>query len=65
MIVLNGARQVRAFSSTRRAGVSYHDLPTPAVAAILARHAPAAAWINSFYWRLFGGEMLVLLELWS
>lgn len=29
----------------------------PAVAAILARHAPAAARLNSFYWRLFGGEV--------
>jgi hypothetical protein len=28
----------------------------PAVAAILARHAPAAAKMNSFYWRLFGGD---------
>lgn len=29
----------------------------PAVAAILARHAPAAARMNSFYWRLFGGDV--------
>lgn len=29
----------------------------PAVAAILARHAPAAAMMNSFYWRLFDGEV--------
>lgn len=32
------------------------DVP-PAVAAILARHAPAAARMNGFYWRLFGGEV--------
>lgn len=32
------------------------DVP-PAVAAILARHAPAAAKMNSFYWRLFDGDM--------
>jgi len=32
------------------------DVP-PAVAAILARHAPAAARMNSFYWRLFGGDV--------
>jgi hypothetical protein len=32
------------------------DVP-PAVAAILARHAPAAARMNSFYWRLFDGEV--------
>jgi len=29
----------------------------PAVAAILARHAPAAARMNSFYWKLFGGDV--------
>lgn len=32
------------------------DVP-PAVAAILTRHAPAAARLNSFYWQLFGGDM--------
>ncbi|MFG1642213.1 serine/threonine protein phosphatase [Amycolatopsis sp. NPDC049252] len=32
------------------------DVP-PAVAAILARHAPAAAKMNAFYWRLFDGEI--------
>lgn len=32
------------------------DVP-PAVAAILTRHAPAAAIMNSFYWRLFDGEV--------
>lgn len=31
------------------------DVP-PAVAAILARHAPVAARMNGFYWRLFAGE---------
>jgi hypothetical protein len=30
----------------------------PAVAAIIARHAPSAATLNSFYWRLFGGDVL-------
>ncbi|WP_326564231.1 hypothetical protein [Micromonospora peucetia] len=33
-----------------------HGVPV-AVAKILARHAPAAAWMNDFYWRLFGGEV--------
>lgn len=32
------------------------DVP-PAVAAILARHAPAAARMNGLYWRLFGGDL--------
>ncbi|MPZ83249.1 MAG: serine/threonine protein phosphatase [Actinophytocola sp.] len=32
------------------------DVP-PAVTAILTRHAPAAAKMNSFYWRLFGGDV--------
>ncbi|WNG88025.1 hypothetical protein C6A87_001750 [Mycobacterium sp. ITM-2016-00317] len=32
------------------------DVP-PAVAAILARHAPAAAAMNAFYWRLFDGDL--------
>jgi hypothetical protein len=32
------------------------DVP-PVVAAILARHAPAAATMNAFYWRLFGGDI--------
>jgi hypothetical protein len=32
------------------------DVP-PEVAAILARHAPAAAKMNAFYWRLFDGEI--------
>ncbi len=33
------------------------DVP-PAVAGVLARHAPAAARMNGFYWRLFDGEIL-------
>jgi hypothetical protein len=32
------------------------DVP-PTVAAILARHAPAAATMNAFYWNLFGGDL--------
>ncbi|WP_203716648.1 hypothetical protein [Asanoa siamensis] len=32
------------------------DVPQP-VAGILARHAPTAARMNAFYWRLFGGEV--------
>jgi hypothetical protein len=32
------------------------DVP-PAVTAILARHAPAAARMNGFYWKLFGGDI--------
>jgi hypothetical protein len=32
------------------------DVP-PAMAAILTRHAPAAARMNGFYWRLFDGEI--------
>lgn len=38
------------------AGHIPHDVP-PVVAAILARHAPAAATMNAFYWRLFDGEV--------
>lgn len=33
------------------------DDVAPAVAAILTRHAPAAARMNAFYWRLFDGEL--------
>jgi len=33
------------------------DNVPPVVTAILARNAPAAARLNSFYWRLFGGEL--------
>ncbi|MCU1688011.1 MAG: hypothetical protein JWQ81_8750 [Amycolatopsis sp.] len=33
-----------------------NDVP-PSVAAILTRHAPAAARMNSFYWKLFGGDL--------
>jgi hypothetical protein len=32
------------------------DVP-PVVAAILTRHAPAAAKMNAFYWRVFGGDI--------
>jgi hypothetical protein len=32
------------------------DVP-PAVAGVLVRHAPAAARMNGFYWRLFGGDV--------
>lgn len=32
------------------------DVP-PAVAAILTRHAPAAATVNDFYWKLFDGDI--------
>lgn len=32
------------------------DVPPP-VAAILTRHAPAAAKMNAFYWRLFDGDL--------
>ncbi|WP_232236171.1 serine/threonine protein phosphatase [Nocardia sp. BMG51109] len=32
------------------------DVP-PTVAAILTRHAPTAAKMNAFYWRLFGGDI--------
>lgn len=38
------------------AGQIPDDVP-PAVTAILTRHAPAAATMNSFYWRLFDGEV--------
>ncbi|MEU4745577.1 serine/threonine protein phosphatase, partial [Actinosynnema sp. NPDC023658] len=38
------------------AGHVPHDVP-PAVAAILARHAPAAARMNSFFWALFDGDV--------
>ncbi|PPJ22296.1 serine/threonine protein phosphatase [Nocardia nova] len=32
------------------------DVP-PVIAAILTRHAPAAAKLNAFYWKLFGGDL--------
>lgn len=35
------------------------DDVSPAVAAILARHASAAARMNAFYWKLFGGDIHV------
>jgi hypothetical protein len=38
------------------AGHLPEDVP-PAVAAILARHAPTAAKMNSFYWKLFDGDV--------
>ncbi|WP_405163679.1 serine/threonine protein phosphatase [Nocardia sp. NBC_01499] len=33
------------------------DEVSPVVAAILTRHAPAAARMNAFYWKLFGGDV--------
>ncbi|MFE7723126.1 serine/threonine protein phosphatase [Nocardia rhizosphaerihabitans] len=33
------------------------DDVSPDVAAILARHAPAAAKMNALYWKLFGGDI--------
>lgn len=41
----------------RCAGGDIPDDVPPTVAAILARHAPAAARMNGFYWRLFGGDV--------
>lgn len=38
------------------AGEVPDDVPS-GVAAILTRHAPAAARMNAFYWRLFGGDV--------
>ncbi|WP_405497037.1 serine/threonine protein phosphatase [Nocardia sp. NBC_00511] len=38
------------------AGYIPPDVP-PAVAAILARHAPGAADMNALYWKLFGGDL--------
>lgn len=38
------------------AGYLPDDVP-PAVAVILRRHASAAARMNSFYWKLFGGDL--------
>lgn len=38
------------------AGHVPEDVP-PTVAEILGRHAPAAARMNGFYWRLFGGDV--------
>ncbi|MFE9750484.1 serine/threonine protein phosphatase [Saccharothrix saharensis] len=45
-----------AFVRRCAAGDLPDDVP-PAVAAILARHAPTAARMNDFYWRLFDGEV--------
>ncbi|MRH90678.1 serine/threonine protein phosphatase [Nocardia sp. SYP-A9097] len=33
------------------------DDVSPVVASILTRHAPAAAKMNAFYWKLFGGDI--------
>ncbi|MFE3060434.1 hypothetical protein [Nocardia sp. NPDC059239] len=33
------------------------DDVSPVVAEILTRHAPAAARMNAFYWKLFGGDI--------
>ncbi|MGK8558007.1 serine/threonine protein phosphatase [Nocardia gipuzkoensis] len=33
------------------------DDVSPVVAAILTRHAPSAAKMNAFYWKLFGGDV--------
>jgi hypothetical protein len=42
----------------RKLAEGYVPAGVPAhVAAILARHAPAAARLNGFYWRLFDGEL--------
>lgn len=42
----------------RRCAAGYvPDSVPPAVAAILTRHAPAATRMNSFYWKLFGGDV--------
>ena len=38
------------------AGQIPNDVP-PAVAEILARHAPAAARMNAFYWQVFNGDI--------
>lgn len=40
------------------AGCIPDDVP-PAVAAILSRHAPAAATMSAFYWKLFDGDLHV------
>jgi hypothetical protein len=40
-----------------------HDVPS-AVADILARHAPAAARMNDFCWRLFAGDELTIPTTW-
>ncbi|CCH30918.1 serine/threonine protein phosphatase [Actinosynnema sp. NPDC047251] len=39
------------------------DVP-PVVAAILTRHAPAAATMNAFYWKLFDGEIHAEFPAW-
>lgn len=41
----------------RCAGGDIPDDVPPVVAGILARHAPVAARMNDFYWRLFGGDL--------
>ncbi len=45
-----------AYVNRCAAGHIPDDVP-PAVAEILARHAPAAAKLNAFYWKLFGGDI--------
>lgn len=51
-----GSTVAREYIRQCAAGRIPDDLP-PIVAAILTRHAPAAAKMNAFYWKLFDGDL--------
>jgi hypothetical protein len=53
----SGGQAARNQYVSRCANGHIPDGLPPAVAAILTRHAPAAARMNSFYWSLFGGDV--------
>ncbi|HEX2132952.1 MAG TPA: serine/threonine protein phosphatase [Actinophytocola sp.] len=56
-VASDGPRARNEYVLRCAAGHVPDDVPS-AVTAILTRHAPAAAKMNSFYWRLFGGDVL-------
>lgn len=51
-----GGTVAREYIFQCAAGRIPDDVP-PIVAAILSRHAPAAAKMNAFYWSLFDGDV--------
>ena len=53
-----GGRSGGTWPAAHRSTYSLRAVGTPpVVATILTRHAPAAARMNSFYWRLFDGDL--------
>ena len=53
----DGVAERNAFVQRCADGPIPDDLPA-GVAAALGRHAPVAARMNDFYWKMFGGEVL-------